>query len=169
MRDEKDTAHSQMSLEEAKKLLKGIRQQVEPVPLTLEQLREMDGKPVFLPETDCWALVTTHVFVALLTFPDGEKCSANDWYEQVGPVYACPPAQIDRKALKPCYDCTSCGNCQEAGKATGESINYAHPCHSCVDGNHFKPVAFCRICGYPLTDEAWAKFQKHIERIGGAV
>lgn len=67
-------------------------------PLTLEQLREMDGKPVFLPETNCWALVTKHVFIMLLTFPDGEKCSANEWYKQVGPAYAYPPAHIDREA-----------------------------------------------------------------------
>ena len=60
-------------------------------PLTLEQLREMDGEPVYVPETNCWALVTQNAFCPMLTFPDGEKCSVYDWYEQVGPVYRRPP------------------------------------------------------------------------------
>lgn len=60
-------------------------------PLTIEQLREMGGQPVYMPETNCWALVTQSVFCPILTFPDGEKCSVYDWYEQVGPVYRRPP------------------------------------------------------------------------------
>ena len=59
-------------------------------PLTLEQLREMGGQPVYMPETNCWALVTQNAFCPILTFPDGEKCSVYDWYEQVGPVYRRP-------------------------------------------------------------------------------
>ena len=60
-------------------------------PLTLEQLREMDGEPVYAPETNCWVLITKNQFVPLFTWPDGEQCSAHDWYEQVGPVYRRPP------------------------------------------------------------------------------
>lgn len=60
-------------------------------PLTLEELREMDGEPAFVPETNCWVLVTKNSFVPLFTFPDGEKCSVYDWYEHVGPVYRRPP------------------------------------------------------------------------------
>lgn len=60
-------------------------------PLTLEQLREMDGEPAYIPETNCWVLVTKNPFVPLFTWPDGEQCSAYDWYEQVGPVYRRPP------------------------------------------------------------------------------
>lgn len=62
-------------------------------PLTIEQLREMGGQPVYMPETNCWALVTQNAFCPILTFPDGEKCSVYDWYEQVGPVYRCPPEE----------------------------------------------------------------------------
>lgn len=61
------------------------------VPLTLEQLRKMDGEPAYIPETNCWVLVTKNPFVPLFTWPDGEQCSAYDWYEQVGPVYRRPP------------------------------------------------------------------------------
>ena len=60
-------------------------------PLSIEQLREMDGEPAYIPETNCWVLVTKNPFVPLFTWPDGEQCSAYDWYEQVGPVYRRPP------------------------------------------------------------------------------
>lgn len=60
-------------------------------PLTIEQLREMNGEPAYIPETNCWVLVTQNPFVPLFTWPDGEQCSAHDWYEQVGPVYRRPP------------------------------------------------------------------------------
>lgn len=67
-------------------------------PLTCEQLREMDGEPAYIPETNCWVLVTKNPFVPLFTWPDGEQCSAYDWYEQVGPVYRCPPEGEDGDA-----------------------------------------------------------------------
>ena len=76
--------------------------------------------------------------------------------------YTYPPARIDRETWEPCYACKSCGNCEEAGKATGEKINYVHPCHSCLNCDNFKPVAFCRKCGRPLTEEAWAELEKRI-------
>ena len=60
-------------------------------PQTIEQLREMDGEPVYAPETDCWVLITKNQFVLLFTWPDGGQCSAHDWCEQVGPVYRRPP------------------------------------------------------------------------------
>lgn len=56
-------------------------------PLTLEQLREMDGEPAYIPENDCWVLVTQNPYGPLFTWPGGEQCSAYDWYEQVGAVY----------------------------------------------------------------------------------
>lgn len=59
--------------------------------LTLDELREMDGEAAYIPETNCWVLVTKNPFVPLFTWPDGEQCSAYDWYEQVGPVYRRPP------------------------------------------------------------------------------
>ena len=56
-------------------------------PLTLEQLREMDGEPVYIPEIECWALVKREQTTLLFTFSDGKQCPASEWYEQVGPVY----------------------------------------------------------------------------------
>ena len=60
-------------------------------PLTLEQLRQMNGDPVYIPEIECWALVKREQFTLLLTFSDGKQCPASEWYEQVGPVYSRQP------------------------------------------------------------------------------
>lgn len=60
-------------------------------PLTLEQLRQMDGEPVYIPEIECWVLVKREQNTFLFTFSDGMQCPASEWYEQVGPVYRRPP------------------------------------------------------------------------------
>ena len=60
-------------------------------PMTLEQLRQMNGDPVYIPEIECWALVKREQFTLLLTFSDGKQCPASEWYEQVGPVYSRQP------------------------------------------------------------------------------
>lgn len=130
-------------------------------PLTLEQLREMDGWPVYLPEVNCWALVTKDVFATLLTFPDGERCSANDWYKQVGPAYTFHSAYIDREAWKPCEFC---------GKADfgeyGFEIGRSYVKIACALGSWRFPTEeqfhFCPKCGRPLTEEAWAELEKRM-------
>ena len=129
-------------------------------PLTLEELREMDGKPVFLPKTNCWALATKDVFVMLLTFPDGEKCSANDWYKQVGPAYAYSFAHIDRAAWEPC------GACKD-GKITIHVPEFRAmaACNQHMDHGAFDltlRLKFCPLCGRPLTEEAWAELEKRL-------
>ena len=130
------------------------------VPLTIEELREMDGKPVFLPKTNCWALATKDVFVMLLTFPDGEKCSANDWYKQVGPAYAYSFAHIDRAAWEPC------GACKD-GKITIHVPEFRAmaACNQHMDHGAFDltlRLKFCPLCGRPLTEEAWAELEKRL-------
>ena len=61
-------------------------------PLTLEELREMDGRPVYLPGGECWALVGNNSFCPVFVWKGGE-CAAADWYEQVGPAYHHPPKE----------------------------------------------------------------------------
>lgn len=148
-------------------------------PLTLERLREMDGQPVFLPETNCGALVTKDIFVMLLTFPDGEKCSANDWYKQVGPVYAYPSAHIDMAAWKPCNYCANTMQNREVYKTEkyaglcdfevfldcGEEIAvnaYNHQTPYTDEICFSFPVSYCPKCGRPLTEEALAALEKRL-------
>lgn len=129
-------------------------------PLTLEQLREMDGQPVYLPQTNCWALVTKNPFVPLFTFPDGEQCNAVEWYKTVGPAYTYSPAHIDREAF--------CGSWEgEAdGYANGELVYDVWRCSSCghveeTDDPDLLPD-FCPDCGLAMTEKAWAILEKRL-------
>ena len=57
-------------------------------PLTLEQLREMDGEPVWVTPTGFWALVISKRGQRVqLMCSDGETVWADKEIELVGPVY----------------------------------------------------------------------------------
>ena len=61
-------------------------------PLTLEQLREMDGKPVWVTPLGFWALVIAKPGERVrLMSNDGETVWADKEIELVGPVYRRPP------------------------------------------------------------------------------
>lgn len=149
-------------------------------PLTLKQLREMDGKAAYLPETNCWGLITKNPFVPLFTFPDGEQCNAADWYEEVGPAYARPPAHIDREGWeKPCGMCGGKTTLYQHTNTTklfmntfGEAATLVTECMACppyadccmkgISANSAFKINFCPECGRPLTEEAWAELEKRL-------
>lgn len=56
-------------------------------PLTIEELRQMDGEPVYLPHGDCWVLVSTANYFPVFVWSDRTNCSAADWYQMCGPAY----------------------------------------------------------------------------------
>ena len=61
-------------------------------PLTLEELREMDGEPVWVTPTGFWALVISKRGQRVqLMCSDGETVWADKEIELVGPVYRRPP------------------------------------------------------------------------------
>ena len=65
-------------------------------PLTLEQLREMDGEPVWVTPLGFWALVIAKRDERVkLISNDGEIVYADKEIELVGPVYRRPP-EADR-------------------------------------------------------------------------
>lgn len=64
-------------------------------PLTIEQLRKMDGWPVWVTPAGFWALVIAKKGKRVkLICNDGEIVYADKEIELVGPVYAYPPANI---------------------------------------------------------------------------
>ena len=76
-----------------------LRQVPDQGPLTLEQLREMDGEPVWVTPAGFFALVIAKRGKRVeLICNDGERVYADKEIELVGPVYACPPAHIGRGA-----------------------------------------------------------------------
>lgn len=132
-------------------------------PLTLEQLREMDDRPVK---------------VRNLENPESEKlptgvitmCDPNDSDNGVdvgcgfysirdyGRTWvAYPYRMIYREAWEPCEMCETCSNCWGA-----MNQKYWLPCNKCVEFSEFSPVGYCRYCGRPLTEDAWAEREKQI-------
>ena len=134
------------------------------VPLTIEQLREMDGQPVWVTPTGFWALVIAKKEKRVeLICNDGETVYADKYIELVGPVYACPPTHIDREAW-------GCELCKDAKFVSGiayseKQVDKDRACAvSFSDEGADCDFYYCPNCGKPLTPEAWAELEK---RLGG--
>ena len=118
-------------------------------PLTLEQLRGMDGK--------CVKVVIEGVepleMLALVEAPEDEDCvllrnnlggvsefySDDDLREDGVKVYAYSSANINREAWEPCAVC---------------SISHKHWAE--------RQYSYCPYCDRPLTEEAWAELEKRV-------
>lgn len=132
-------------------------------PLTLEQLREMDGKPVWVEmkifhKLTGWAIV--HVDSDMEEIRLWRKCG--DWIQFAADemeVYAYQPAHIDREAWGECESCFSCASCEYSSNPYWE-----FPCNKCSGGKreYYDPLNFCPECGRPLTEEGWAMLEKKL-------
>ena len=130
-------------------------------PLTLEELRDMVGKPVWVetkrrkewcilwgyhgPEVYGRAMIFTTRTAAKnqLTFAD---------YGKTWIAYATDPTRLDRSAWEPCDFCEK------------ELDDYPYiVAHSDYDeSNTCYTPAFCPVCGRPLTDAAWAMLERRL-------
>ena len=131
-------------------------------PLTLEQLRGMDGR--------CVKVVVYGVepleMLALVEAPEDEDCvllrnnlggvsefySDDDLREDGVKVYAYPPARIDREAWEPCGRCEEkdCSNCAYGDDPEGRSH-----CKNCEGESWWRSewtpyYDFCPWCGRPI-------------------
>lgn len=132
-------------------------------PLTLEQLREMDGKPVWVEmkifhKLTGWAIV--HVDSDMEAIRLWRKCG--NWIQFAADemeVYAYQPAHIDREAWDECEYCDDCASCRNASLP-----EWDHICSACVVGEQdsYEPMNFCPECGRPLTEEGWAMLEKRL-------
>ena len=110
-------------------------------PLTVEQLREVVGKPywhVGLQEDSPkphWEILDPFVSKHPEDYGYGKRWLA----------YAYHPAHIDREAWKPCEEC-------QPRKLDHFILNRYG-------------VKFCRHCGRPLTLEAWAELEKRVRGV----
>lgn len=134
-------------------------------PLTLEELRDMAGKPVWIERNDPphdgkWDLVdyadTEHLDKTLYT-KSGVTYSE---YGKYFTAYAYEPHHLDCSAWDPCEHCKTCDTCkhQFGGMYCGKNG------WGCKNGsNHIPKANFCSICGRPLTDAAWEMLEKRLE------
>lgn len=154
------------------------------VPLTLEELRKMSGKPVWVKVLDTrfneenqWAICNADY--QMVTLKDGFKlffCG----YESNWLAYAYPPAHIDREAWeKPCGMCGGKTTLYQHTNTTklfmntfGEAATLVTECMACppyadccmkgISANSAFKINFCPECGRPLTEEAWTELEKRM-------
>lgn len=155
-------------------VVEALRQMPHGEPLTLEQLRDMDGKPVWcewlLPEDKAvesgkWFIVVIGDLTGLkilrpLEF--GNCFCKEEEYGETWLAYAYPPAHIDREAWEPCECCKpSCKTCANA--YAWDTHGKPDVCKKCLCfANFVADDNFCEKCGRPRTEEAWAMLEKRL-------
>lgn len=114
-------------------------------PLTLEQLREMDGKPVYWKNTDLWCLAGAGKII----LPTGISYPVRD---MPGQFYAYPPAHIDRETWTAEW------------VDNDQSEEMMCKCSKCgYPVSYFwGKTAFCPGCGKAMTPDAWAELEKRL-------
>ena len=133
-------------------------------PLTLEELRDMVGKPVWV-ETKrrkewciLWGYHGPEVYGRAMIFTTrtgGKNQLLFEGYGKTWLAYATDPTSLDRSAWKPCQSCESkCRTClrNETGR-----------CNKCNNYDCYYPINnFCAYCGRPLTDAAWDMLERRL-------
>ena len=136
-------------------------------PLTLEQLREMDGQPVWCEDVERWALVSVSDAGKWKGVPFAlfEKNDARFEWNIEGrelSLYSYPPAHIDRSKWEACDHCKkACWNCNHNLFAVKEMTK----CDDCVNQSKWEFLAYqnyCPKCGRPLTEEAWVELERRL-------
>ena len=132
-------------------------------PLTLEQLRKMDGKPVWVKvigktgiSCDGWCEVEIREKdrFAYVWWPGSEveDIAKIEDYGKTWACYAYPPAHIDREAWKSCKLC-------EKYKVFQFNA-WEKPEMSLGNIDCMGTSLFCPHCGRPLTKDAWASWRR---------
>lgn len=133
-------------------------------PLSLEQLKQMVGKPVWIERIEApydgkWFIVN----YADTENPDKTLYTDSGvTYSEYGKyfiAYPYPPAHIDRSEWEGCRKCRSCWTCKSAIEPVRAENS---KCFLCEDLSNYEPLNFCSHCGRPLTEEAWAELEKCI-------
>ena len=152
-------------------------------PITLEQLRGMDGQPVWVEFEDgsggLWGIVHIAVFDQIV-FPDGLHCTiGKPYYGRTYKAYLHQPVTIDLDAWGPCEYCKgerapyqhthstklfidTFGSARTLVTECNGCPPYANCCKKDISVNSAFPIKFCPNCGRPLTDEAWAMLEKRL-------
>ena len=148
--------------------LSGIAPDCNGEPLTLEQLREMDGKPVWSKKFKQWFLILKEDFKYLLFDKMGHYVPL--WSDVIDRgLYAYPPARIDREKWEPCELCRRKGE-QDPCYENQCFRKNAHQCNYICDkflrwrevDIRLRNSKFCPRCGRPLTPEAWEELEKRL-------
>ena len=127
-------------------------------PLTLDELWEMDGQPVWIIRMEdvfgWWAIVRISKERANSDY--GAYFMLSD-YGKTWLAYAYPPAHIDREAWEPC------------GLCNGAKYVYGHASAVVPNGDNGQiekeiegDFDYCPECGRPLTEKGWEDLEKRL-------
>lgn len=131
-------------------------------PLTLEQLRGMDGQPVWVEtipsflsgNKKCeWVIVSWNYEGAIST--SRKTWLRYDRYGETWLAYTYKPVHIDREAWEPCELCGTLNDeimCQFSKKTEYDQSTTSR----------YTRARFCPNCCRPLTEEAWAELEKRV-------
>ena len=127
-------------------------------PLTLEELRKMDGKPAYWPDDKSYGIISVDSAGkwAGIPFFRGRKNEANfefDIESRGMKVYEIDPPRLNREAWEPCDFC----------KTELDKYPYILACDDYSESNTVYESGFCPLCGRPLLEEAWAMLEKRLE------
>lgn len=142
-------------------------------PLTLEQLREMNGQPVWIAEAPYWGhwelsedaedyILDRDPDLYGLTYPgpDGKGgVHKLGWL-----AYACPPAHIDREVWT--AEWVEDGDCHHKPYRVRDIAKWKkYKCSKCgYKAGRRNSQNYCPSCGRAMTPEAWAELEKRISR-----
>lgn len=143
------------------------------VPLTLEQLREMVGKPVWIESGDkkewciLWGYHGPEVYGRSMIFTRRTSEKKHYQFSDYGKTwlaYSYSPAQIDREAWE---GCEHCKNDSMNGEGTSHDFRVSEGAIYYYDsefGWEGVDANYCPWCGRPLTEEAWEELEKRVRR-----
>ena len=134
-------------------------------PLSLEQLQEMDGKPVWIedkeyPENTGWVIWDDSFKQNWLGDPETQNSHGKSWL-----AYSYPSVHIDRGKWEACDHCKkACWNCNHNLLCCEGNDK---ECDDCVNQSKWEFLAYqnyCPKCGRPLTEEAWVELERRVMR-----
>lgn len=125
-------------------------------PLTLEQLRGMEGQKVII-----YRMKSTEPLEPGTVKMNGDVLGDNgtlayhELYLLTWVAFSFPPARIDREAWEPCGLCGTLNDeimCKFSKKTEYDKSTTSR----------YARARFCPNCGRPLTEEAWAELGKRV-------
>ena len=161
----------------ARKALAALRSMPEAgEPLSLEQLREMDGKPVWCEwlleedrkdETGAWFIVVKeknkYGFELKKPLDFGHHVCKNENYGTGWLAYSYPPTHIDRSKWEPCEHCESSEYPPDYyGPHNFPIVENEIYFYDTDDGWEGEEINYCPWCDRPLTEEAWEELERRV-------